>query len=388
MKPFTDPFPFRNPENRSSIGEVIAQITNGAPVEPVLDEGLLAKAGAAINKKLKTVKDDYSDWRTVRNQIKQTKKELASVKKEIATADSARDVWAWGKIKELNAQLERLKNEEKERLKAEKGATVREAVVQESHTRAALEKLSITRLRELKKKYEAAVLKGDRDAARELADIRGLLRAKGAGSVLEEGVEGDTHGGGATSVKRKTPPAGAKKFRGVPAPVVYTPTTPRGASPLKVSEACGAEQLDEVVIPVGALIHLPMWIKQAILVALVGGTALSYVLDLLHGLKLAMLDKETREQTLAVHEWAKRKAERDGIKAAKAALLKGHKPSKGKKPKSKGTKPVSEGTSPCEAAALERLKSANAEDLKEKPGAAGKAAHKRLHTTIGKIVKP
>ena len=185
MKPFTDPFPFRNPENRTDIGEVIARITNGERVE-------------------------------------------------------------------------------------------------ESHTRAALDKLSITRLRELKKKYEAAVLKGDRDAARELADIRGLLRSKGAGSVLEEGVEGDTHGGGVTSVKRKTPPAGAKKFRGVPAPVAYTPTTPRGASPLKVSEACGD----------------------------------------------------------------------------------------------------------CTGDAIQSLKAANAADLKDKPGAAGKAAHKRLHTTIGKIVKP
>lgn len=58
--------------------------------------------------------------------------------------------------------------------------------VDESHTRAALEKLSITRLRELKKKYEALVLKGDKGASRELADIRGLLRAKGAGSVLDE----------------------------------------------------------------------------------------------------------------------------------------------------------------------------------------------------------
>lgn len=185
MKPFTDPFPFRNPENRSSIGEVIARITNGERVE-------------------------------------------------------------------------------------------------ESHTRAALEKYSITRLRELKKKYEAAVLKGDRDASRELADIRGLLRAKGAGSVIDEGVEGDTHGGGATSTKRKGAAATAKKFRGVPAPVVGVPTTPRGASPLKVSEACGD----------------------------------------------------------------------------------------------------------CTGDAIASLKAANAADLKDKPGAAGKAAHKRLHKTIGKIVKP
>ena len=36
---------------------------------------------------------------------------------------------------------------------------------------------------------------------------------------------------------------------------------------------------------------------------------------------------------------------------------------------------------------MERLKAANAEDLKDKPGAAGKAAHKRLHNTIGKVLK-
>ena len=215
-------------------------------------------------------------------------------------------------------------------------------VVNESHTRAQLERMSITRLLELKKKYEGLVLKGDKGASRELADIRGLLRAKGAGVMVDES-------------RTRAQPEGAK-------------------------------QLDEVVIPVGALMLLPVWIKQAIVVALVGGTALSYVLDQLHGLKLAMLDKETREQTLAVHEWAKRKAERDGIKAAKAALLKGHKPSKGKKPQSKGTKPVSEGASPCEKAAAKRLRDANAEDLKEKPGAAGAAAHKRLHKTVKRVV--
>ena len=211
-------------------------------------------------------------------------------------------------------------------------------VVHESHTRAQLEKLSITQLRALLKRYTAKPGSG-----RELADIRGILRARGAGSVLDES---------------------------------HTRAQPEGA-----------EQLDEVVVPVGALMLLPAWIKKAIVVALVGGTALSYVLDKLHGLKLAMLDKETREQTLAVHEWAKRKAERHGIKAAKAALLKGHKPSKGKKPQSKGTKPVSEGASPCEKAAMKRLRDANAADLKEYPGKRGEAAHKRLHKTIGKILK-
>ena len=61
-------------------------------------------------------------------------------------------------------------------------------VVSESHTKSQLEKMSITRLRELKKKYEGLVVKGDKDASRELADIRGLLRSKGAGVVVDEGV--------------------------------------------------------------------------------------------------------------------------------------------------------------------------------------------------------
>jgi len=68
-----------------------------------------------------------------------------------------------------------------------KGGKYEAKPVAESHTRAQLEKLSTTRLRELMRKYEARVLKGDRDAARELADIRGVLRSKGAGAALEEG---------------------------------------------------------------------------------------------------------------------------------------------------------------------------------------------------------
>jgi len=93
-------------------------------------------------------------------------------------------------------------------------------------------------------------------------------------SPVTEGTEGDTHGGGATSVKRKA--------RGkAPAPVVGVPTTPRVTEPLKVSEACGE----------------------------------------------------------------------------------------------------------CTTDAIKSLKAANAADLKDKPGAAGKAAHKRLHKTIGKVLK-
>jgi hypothetical protein len=122
----------------------------------------------------------------------------------------------------------------------------------------------------------------------------------------------------------------------------------------------GAKQLDEAtVVPVGALMMLPVWIKKAIVIAVVGGTALSHILDQLHGLRLTMLDKETREHALAIEKWAKEKAKRDGIKAAKAALLQGNKNNKGKKPKSKGAKPVKEGMSPCEAAALARLRVKN-----------------------------
>ena len=49
--------------------------------------------------------------------------------------------------------------------------------------------------------------------------------------------------------------------------------------------------------------------------------------------------------------------------------------------------PVKEEVTPCERSAVARLKAANAEDLKDKGGKAGEAAHKRLHKTIGKILK-
>jgi hypothetical protein len=87
--------------------------------------------GAAGNK-WKDMKADYESWRKVREEIKQAKKDLESVKKEIATADAARDVRAWGKIKELNAQLERLKNEEKERKERLAQATKEEVELDEA----------------------------------------------------------------------------------------------------------------------------------------------------------------------------------------------------------------------------------------------------------------
>jgi len=86
----------------------------------------------AVSNKAKDMKADYESWRKVREQIKQAKKDLESVKKEIATADAARDVRAWGKIKELNAQLERLKNEEKERKERLAQATKEEVELDEA----------------------------------------------------------------------------------------------------------------------------------------------------------------------------------------------------------------------------------------------------------------
>ena len=147
-------------------------------------------------------------------------------------------------------------------------------VVNESHTRAQLEKLSITRLRELKKKYEALVLKGDKNASRELADIRGLLRSKGAGSVLDEARKG------------------------------------------------------------------------------LGKTAYGKALQ--------------------------------KMGAAVDAYNKSPKPTPPVNPFKKA--PVKEGMTPCERSALQKVKTANAADLKEYPGKRGEKAHKRLHKTIGDLM--
>jgi hypothetical protein len=195
MNPFTNPFPFRNPENRTDIGSVIARITNG---EPVL----------------------------------------------------------------------------------------------ESHSRAALEKYSITQLRELQKKYAAAVLKGDRKASEELATIRGLLRAKGAGSTVDEGV------------------------------------------------------LDERIV---------------------GGE------DLLQAAKNALTGKGFKTN---------RDLSGARVNANYAKMLKRQK----RKAEGKG-KTFAEACGQCMTGAVDALAKANAADLQDKGGAAGEKAHKRLHKTIGKVLK-
>jgi len=147
-------------------------------------------------------------------------------------------------------------------------AAIRE-VVQESHTRAQLEKLSITQLRALLKRYTAKPGSG-----RELADIRGLLRARGAGSVLDEGRKG-----------------------------------------------LGKTQYGKALEKMGA----------------------------------------------AVDEYKKTPKPKPPVNPFKT--------------------PVREGMTPCETGALDAVRRANAADLKEYPGKKGEAAHKRLHKTIGKILK-
>lgn len=84
----------------------------------------------------------------------------------------------------------------------------------ESHTRAQLEKLGVARLRELKKKYEGQVAKGDKNASRELADIHGLLRSKGGGHALDEDKATDAlRRANAEDLKEKPGAAGKRAHR-------------------------------------------------------------------------------------------------------------------------------------------------------------------------------
>lgn len=189
--------------------------------------------------------------------------------------------------------------------------------VSESHTRAALEKMSITQLRALLKKYSAKPGSG-----RELADIRGLLRAKGAGSVLDEGRKGlgktkygqalKGLGDAAEKIKANPPKPPVNPFKG----------TVKEAAPTTAAEWEAA-------------------------------------------------NRPSRETAKALQRGMKKYMDKYG---------------KGKPAKPAPSAPVREEMSPCEKSALARLKSANAADLQDKPGAAGQRAHKRLHKTIARVV--
>lgn len=189
-------------------------------------------------------------------------------------------------------------------------------VVHESHTRAQLEKLSITQLRALLKRYTAKPGSG-----RELADIRGILRARGAGSVLDEGRKG--------LGKTKYGKALAKMGAAVDA-YKKTPKPKPPVNPFK--------KVDESAPTTAA-----------------GWTA---------------ANRPSRETAKALQAGMKKFLSKygKGKPAAPAA-------------------PVREGATPCEQGALDAVRRANAADLKEYPGKRGERAHKRLHKTIGKILK-
>jgi len=238
-------------------------------------------------------------------------------------------------------------------------------VVNESHTRTQLEKLSTTQLRELKKKYERLVLRGDKDASRELADIRGILRAKGAGVVVDEGV---LHEGGVKAALHDfmegLPPKAVAALR----PVMGDSSIRGGTLRAKVGAILKRNGVPSMVLGgSSAQIVIDNWdtfhgdLDES---RMVGGA------DYLQGVKNLVTGKGF-------------KTDRDVVGARVNANMAAMQ----KKKKKKGKTPVAEAMTPCETAALQRLKSAESADLKEYPGKKGERAHKRLHKTISGILK-
>ena len=182
MKPFLDPFPFRAPETRSSIGEVIARITS----EEVVQEGKKGVGAYTVIKKKKTVQkgsaaDSTPDTTTTEYDVTKQGVKVGTAQRDNYFGQTSGTVHGkrFSGTGSAQTDLHRF-------LKSKRGATVREEVVVESHTRAQLEKMTTTQLRALLKKYTALVAGGAMTAAAELATIRGLLRSKGAGVVLDE----------------------------------------------------------------------------------------------------------------------------------------------------------------------------------------------------------
>lgn len=204
------------------------------------------------------------------------------------------------------------------------------------------------------------------------ADLNRTIRA-----VTEAiGGEGDTHGGGATSPKRNG--ASNKKRRGVPAPVVPAPTTPRVSEPLKISESHTRKELEGLSIT-----RLRELKKKYERLVQQGDRDAARELADIRGLLRAkgagsVLDEARKGMGKTRYGQALKKLG-DAAEAIKA--------NPPKPPVNPFKKPVQEEMTPCEKSALARLKAANTEDLKEKPGKAGARAHRRLHKTIGKILK-
>ena len=207
------------------------------------------------------------------------------------------------------------------------------------------------------------------------------------------GGEGDTHGGGATSPKRNGATA---KRRKAPAPVVPAPTTPRVTEPLKISESHSRAALEKMSITQLRALLKKYTAKPG------SGRELADIRGLLRAKGAGSVLDEARKGLGKTRYGQALKKLGDAAEKIKAnppkppvnpfkkvdeACWSGY-TARGLKKKGNRMVPdcVKEET-PCERAALARLKSANTEDLQDKPGAAGERAHKRLHKTIGKILK-
>lgn len=123
--------------------------------------------------------------------------------------------------------------------------------IEESHTHAELVKLSITKLRELMKEYEEKAAKGDDDAARELADIRGILRSKGAGSVVEENLQERSIADMAAeiiAIKQRGPSMKPKKVTAIKLVLPDTPDIKKKMKAVMDKDAAFRRKMSELVI--------------------------------------------------------------------------------------------------------------------------------------------
>lgn len=272
-------------------------------------------------------------------------------------------------------------------------------VVHESHTRAQLEKLSITQLRALLKRYSAKPGSG-----RELADIRGLLRARGAGSVLDEGRKGlgKTRYGKALAKMGAAVAAYNKSPK--PKPPVNPFKTPVQEETLNEGGMKAAiEDFMYDTLTAAAVRDLQPVFKNT---AIRGAQLRARVAGVLkrHGVPSMALGTSSAQIVIdnfdtffgevnesaptTAAEWtAANRPSRETAKALQAGMKKFLSKYGKPKPAKPAAAPVREGASPCEQGALDAVRRANAADLKEYPGKRGERAHKRLHKTIGKILK-
>jgi hypothetical protein len=255
-------------------------------------------------------------------------------------------------------------------------AAIRE--VTESHSRAELEKLGVARLRQLKKKYEARAAKGDRDAARELADIHGLLRAKGGGHGLDEDLQTPARQREMQQkmkgAERATDAAAHKYMRAGEAAHKTADTDPQTAAAYRKA----GKDFDKAVAKTNRLYAKDETERRARKTYGAGGKVVR---------EGAQLDERIIDEVdffQASKNLLKGKGFKTNREVSAAKVNANYAAMKARQ--AKGKSAVAEGCSQCMDGALKSLKAANAEDLKEKPGKAGERAHKRLHKTIAKVV--